>query len=411
MRDLLFLSHRIPYPPDKGDKIRAWNFLRHLAANYRVHLGFFIDNPDDVAHLGKLKEICASVFWQGLSPHQARLRALRCLLTGQPLTSGYFGDARFAAQVDRVIAQHHPSRFYVYCSAMAPYVARHRAERHVVDMVDVDSEKWRQYAQVGSKLSRIAYSREARLLLELERRAANAADAVVFASRAEAAIFETLAPEAADRTSYINNGVDASYFDPRADIGRIFDERPAIVFTGAMDYFPNVQAVTWFAEEVMPRLRSHPAEPCFWIVGSNPSSRVRRLARPDVRVTGRVPDTRPYLAQARVAVAPLRIARGIQNKVLEAMAMRAAVVVTPEVRAGLDCRDDEVLVADSADEYAAQVSRVLDDQEPTIGARARTRVMNAYSWQASFAAVVRLLEGEPGESGFAGTATDRLVSA
>src|SRR5579864_601303 len=146
MDDVLFLAHRIPYPPDKGDKIRGWNILRHLASRYRVHLGAFIDDPEDVHGIEDLEKICASVFWRPLAPRLARLRSLPCLLNGAPLTQGYFGDRRFAADVDHVVASHQPVLMYVFSSAMYPYVAEKRGMRLILDMVDVDSEKWRQYA-------------------------------------------------------------------------------------------------------------------------------------------------------------------------------------------------------------------------------------------------------------------------
>jgi len=404
MRDILFLTHRIPYPPDKGDKIRAWNILQHLASQHRVHLGTFIDEPEDVRWLERLEKVCASVFWRPLSPRLARLRSLRCLLSGKPLTQGYFGDPRFRAETDRVVARYKPSLVYVFSSAMAPYVADHRGARVIIDMVDVDSEKWRQYAETSHGLARFIYSREGRALLALERRAAADADAVAFVSRAEAALFARLAPEAASRIHSINNGVDSEHFSPSATFPDPLGERPAIVFTGVMNYRPNVEAMTWFVEQVMPRLRTHPKAPCLWIVGSNPCPAVLALAGPDVRVTGRVPDVRPYLGHAAAVVAPLRIARGVQNKVLEAMAMGAAVVVTPQAHEGLDrCRDDELLTAATGADFADAVARILDGAAGPIGARARARVVRDYGWPASLAALDRLVDAEPNATAARGT--------
>jgi len=396
MRDILFLAHRIPYPPDKGDKIRSWNVLQHLASRHRVHLCAFVDDPDDVRGVARLEGICASVFWRPLSPRLARLRSLTSFLSGAPLTQGYFGDMRFRAGVDGIIARHKPSLFYIFSSAMAPYVAHHHGARVIIDMVDVDSEKWRQYAQTSSGLARLIYAREGRLLLALERRAAAAADAVIFVSRAESELFRRLVPEAASRTGYVDNGVDIDHFSPSLTFPNPFGDRPAIVFTGAMDYRPNVAAMTWFVGQVLPRLRAHPTAPCLWIVGSKPSRAVRALAGRDVRVTGWVPDVRPYLSHARAVVAPLQIARGIQNKVLEAMAMGAAVVVTPQAREGLDrCRDDELLTAGTPVAFADAVSRVLEGEAGQIGARARACVIRDYGWAKSFAALDRLVDDDP----------------
>ena len=219
----------------------------------------------------------------------------------------------------------------------------------------------RQYAETASGPARAIYRREGRTLLALERRAAARADAVLLVSRAEAELFASLAPEAAARTHAVGNGVDLAYFDPSRDFPNPLDDRPAIVFTGVMNYRPNVEAMVWFVEQVMPRLRARAAAPCLWIVGVNPSPSVLALAGPDVRVTGRVPDVRPYLRHAQVAVAPLQIGRGIQNKVLEAMAMGLPVVATPQAREGLDaCQDDELLTAANPADFAAAIGRVLD---------------------------------------------------
>jgi polysaccharide biosynthesis protein PslH len=393
MRDILFLAHRIPYPPDKGDKIRAWNILRHLASRHRVHLGMFIDAPEDAQHIEKLRSVCTSVFWRPLSPRRAKLRSLRGLLNGASLTQGYYNDPRFRADVDYAIEQHKPETFYVFCSAMAPYVANHQAEQVILDMVDVDSEKWRQYAEASTGLTRMVYARESRALLALERQAAATADAVTLVSPVEVKLFISRAPEAASYVHSIGNGVDVDYFDPSIRFDSPFDERPAIVFTGAMDYRPNVEAMTWFVQQVMPLLRRQPTTPCLWIVGAKPSNAVIDLAGPDVRVTGHVPDVRPYLSHAVVVVAPLHIARGLQNKVLEAMAMAAAVVVTPQIRQTLDrCHDDEVLTATEPAEFAGTIARIFYEGAAKIGGRAKARIICDYRWETSFEALDNLLD-------------------
>jgi sugar transferase (PEP-CTERM/EpsH1 system associated) len=397
MADILFLAHRIPYPPDKGEKIRAWNVLRHLASRHRVHLGTFIDDPADSAGVEPLKAICASVFWRPLSRRRAKLRSLPGLLTGASLTQGYFADLGFSGMLDRVVEWHQPDLCYVFSSAMAPYAARCHGAPMILDMVDVDSEKWRQYAATSSGPARRLYAREGRTLLALERRAAKAADSVILASRAETELFAGLAPEAAPRIHAISNGVDTERFSPLPADPNPFGDRPAIVFTGMMDYRPNVDAMTWFVAEVMPRLRVGGHSPCLWIVGANPVRAVRALASPDVCVTGRVPDVRPYLRHARAVVAPLQIARGVPNKVLEAMAMGTAVVVTPQAREGLDrVRDDELLTAATPAAFADAVGCVLDGNAGAIGARARARAVRDYGWPASLAMIDRLIDAALG---------------
>ena len=396
MTDLLYLAHRIPYPPDKGEKVRAWHFLRHFAERYRIHLACFVDDPADARHIARMQEICASVSWRRLMPMRARLRSLPGIAAGRPLTQGYFHDRGLQWAIDHIVARHRPERIFVFSSAMAPYVERHRAACTLIDMVDVDSEKWRHYAEATSGLPRLVYRREARTLLELERRAASLADRVTFVSRAEADLFRRLAPEFAARIGHVDNGVDTRYFDPDQDFANPFEGAPAIVFVGTMNYRPNIDAVRWFLTEVMPRLRSRLPSPAFWVVGAHPNATVRRLAGGDVRVTGQVADVRPYLAHAAVVVAPLRIARGVQNKVLEAMAMAAPVIATPQAREGLEaCRDDEIVEAGDAADFAAAIGRILEEGGAAIGRRARRRVCRDYSWEASFAALDAQLEPRP----------------
>lgn len=397
MRDLLFLSHRMPYPPDKGDKIRSWNILNHLASQYRVHLATFVDDPDDWRHVPYLKTRCASVFCRQLSPRLAKLRSLRGLIGGASLTEGYFGDAHFAAAVNDIVARHRPAVVYVFSSAMAPYADSCGGARVILDLVDVDSEKWRQYAEAHRGLGRLVYAREARSLSALEIRAAAKADRVILISTAEARLFTDLAPELADKVHAIGNGVDTDYFDPSTRLANPFGEQTGVVFTGVMSYRPNVEAVSWFTAKVMPLLRGQPWSPHLWIVGTSPSRAVRSLAASDVHVTGRVPDVRPYLRHAGAAIAPLRIARGVQNKALEAMAMAIPLVVTAQVRDTLDhCRDDELITASTPEEFAAALGHLLRDGSAPMGMLARKRIVADYRWSSNLAKLDRLIDVAPG---------------
>src|SRR5690242_7646694 len=234
MSDVLFLSHRIPYPPNKGDKIRAWNVLKHLAQRHRVHLATFIDAPEDIQEVSFLESICSSVFWRKLDPRLAMVRSLTSLYKGAPLTNGYFGDARFRAGVLQTMRRHRPSLIYAFSSAMLPYVVKDSGAPVVVDLVDVDSEKWRQYAAASSGLSRWVYAREGRTVLELEREGAQLAHSVLLASRPEAELFKKLAPDLADRIHALGNGVDTEYFSNALSFPNPFGQRPAVVFTGLM---------------------------------------------------------------------------------------------------------------------------------------------------------------------------------
>ncbi|WP_458095343.1 TIGR03087 family PEP-CTERM/XrtA system glycosyltransferase [Roseomonas sp. WA12] len=395
MPRLLFLCHRIPYPPEKGEKIRAWHMLDHLANRWDVELGFLVDDPADLEHVPVLQSRCAAVEWRPVQGGwRGAARALTRVRPGQPLSLGWFHHPGLFNWAQRGLADGRYDAAFVYSSAMAPYAMGPEAERsgarRILDMVDVDSEKWLAYAAGGRPPMRQVWSREARTLLAFERRAAASFDRTLLVSEAEADRFIELAPEVAPRVDYVENGVDLARFDSAQSYPDPFTNgTPAIVFTGTMDYRPNVEAVTWFATEVMPRLRAAPpkgiAPPEFWIVGASPAPAVQALAaRPGVRVTGRVPDVRPYVAHAAAVVAPLRIARGIQNKVLEAMAMARPVIASPQAHEGVRATAGrDLLVADGAEETARCVAEVLAGEHPGLGEAGRKAVIEAHRWSAT----------------------------
>jgi sugar transferase (PEP-CTERM/EpsH1 system associated) len=398
MRELLFLAHRIPYPPNKGDKIRSWNILRYLTDHFRVHLGCFIDDPKDEAHRSVLEGICESCKFVRLNPPVARLRSLSAIFSGAPLTLPYFWNSDLARWAEDRMQQRDIKQIFVFSSSMAQYAMGDGAEKacRVVDFVDIDSDKWRQYAEAKSWPANWIYGREGRTLLGFERKIAAAANASLFVSEAEAALFRELAPESAEKIGALNNGVDHEYFDPK-----ILQECPftgdgdALVFTGAMDYWANVDAVTWFAKDVFPGIRAKKPTAQFWIVGARPAAQVTALGSlPGVHVTGSVPDVRPYIQHAKIVVAPLRLARGIQNKVLEAMAMARPVVASPEALEGIAANiGEEVVRADDVTDFVNKTINLLDDtNRDLIGDRARKRVVSDYGWTSNLEGLKTLLE-------------------
>jgi sugar transferase (PEP-CTERM/EpsH1 system associated) len=394
--ELLFLTQRIPYPPIKGEKIRPLQILRHLAKRYVVHLGCLIDDPDDWRQVKVIEALCGETYFAALNPRVAKITCLRGLLTGDPLSKVYFYNGGLAAWVDRLLAERRPQRAFICSSAMAQYVLdrSHSPARIVMDFADVDADKWRQYAETRSGPMRWVYARESRTLLAYDRRVGAAVDASTFVSPAEAALFRAAAPELAAKTYAINSGVDAEYFSPQRGFASPY-QGEAVVFTGTMSYWPNVDAVTWFAAEIMPLIRRSRPGLQFYIVGSSPSPEVARLGSlPGIVVTGRVDDVRPYVAHAAAVVVPLRIANGIQNKVIEAMAMAKAVVATPKALTGVSLdREREVVVGDGAAGFAEAVLTTLArDDLATLGARARARVLESYVWETNLAGFDSLLE-------------------
>jgi sugar transferase (PEP-CTERM/EpsH1 system associated) len=397
MEDLLFLAHRIPYPPDKGDKIRSWNILKYLARSYRIHLGAFVDDPHDLRYQDKLGSMCASINLLPLQPTVSRLRSLSGLGRNIPLSIPYYYDRRMQQWVNARLEQGSLQRIFVFSSPMAQYVMNKQALscRRVIDFVDVDSDKWRQYAQHKRWPVSWLYRREAERLLAFENNVATIFDASIFVSSAEAALFRRLVPEASGRVGFLDNGVDRDYFSPERDYDNPYDEQArVIVFTGVMDYWANVDAVQWFALQVMPRIREAVPSAKFVIVGARPASEVQRLASaPGVEVTGAVPDVRPYLAHAHAAVAPLRIARGVQNKVLEAMAMAKPVLATSAAVEGIDFNDPGVLlVADDEQQMAEQAIRMLQPDTPADAGVARQWVCRRYDWDSNLMQLNQLLD-------------------
>ena len=397
MEDLLLLIHRIPYPPNKGDKIRSYHLLKHLAQSYRVHLATFVDDPDDWQHVPRVEALCASSHFATLTPLLARVRSLGALLCNRSLSLDYYRDASTRAWVEQTVKQHKIGRVLVFSSAMAQYADAYPAMRRVVDFCDVDSDKWRQYADQKSWPMSMLYRHEAKQLLAYERRVARDYDASLFVSQPEADLFRQLAPESVARIGHFNNGVDTDYFSPQCGAASHNPYAPGtqtVVFTGAMDYWPNVDAVQWFANDVFPQLRARFPALHFYIVGARPAAPVTALGSlPGVTVTGTVPDVRPYILHADVAVAPLRIARGIQNKVLEAMAMASRVVVSPQALEGIDATPGvELVLADGAQAFVAAVAHLLETHDNTIGPAARRRVETQYSWPSTLACIGERLE-------------------
>lgn len=398
MSRVLFLPHRLPFPPNKGDKIRSHHLLEALRGRHEVHVGTFVDDPADFEHVPALRERCASLHVERLRPLVRRLASARALLTGGPLTNAYYADAGMHRWVRALVRQQRFDAIVAFSSSMAQYVPAGygREGRVVVDFVDIDSDKWRQYAARQKGPGAVVYAREARTLERFEVEVATAAHASLFVSEREAATFRELVPARAASVLAIRNGVDARYFDPAAsDIDELRFEAPLVVFTGAMDYWANVEGVQWFTREVWPALRARHPGARFYIVGSRPAPEVQALARePDVFVTGFVPDVRPYLRAAHAVVAPLRIARGVQNKVLEAMAMARPLVCTPLAVQGLDfATPSSVRIAAEPGEFVARTSELLAHRAAVSAPENRDYVLRFYDWTANLAEFLDVVDG------------------
>ncbi|SFP44951.1 sugar transferase, PEP-CTERM/EpsH1 system associated [Nitrosomonas cryotolerans] len=395
MQELLYLTHRIPYPPNKGDKIRSYHVLQYLSQHYHVHLGTFIDDAEDWKHLDKIKDLCGETCFINLNPRIARIRSLSGLFTNSPLTLSYYGNKELRAWVNTQLETRSIDKIVIFSSAMAQYVRDAQSVLRIIDFVDIDSDKWKQYARTKSWPFNWIYQRESNVLLNYEKQITREFNSATFVSEREAALFKQLVPEIADKVSYFNNGVDTDYFSPQNKHPNPYlNDTRVLVFTGAMDYWANIDAVTWFAHHVFPVIYSRFPRIQFYIVGSRPTNQVKALAAiPGIIVTGSVVDVRPYLIHASLAVAPLRIARGVQNKVLEAMAMGKTVIASPQAMEGIHALPGrELYVAGDENEFIRQIMILLTGEiDAAMGCAARMRVLADYSWSKNLARIDELL--------------------
>lgn len=396
MGDTLFLAHRIPFPPDRGDKIRTFHELRHLAGLGTVHLACLADDEADAANLSGLREAIGPALGEAHVEVRRTSRVAagaRALAEGRPVSLTLFDSTALRGFVGRILAGGRISTIFAFSGQMAQFVPDEPGARFVMDFGDVDSAKFEAYGAEGGMMGPI-HRREGRVLADFERSVAARADVSLFVSEAEAALFRRRSGlERADIRA-LQNGVDLDFYDPAARFPGVEEPGPLIVFTGQMDYAPNIDAVRWFAGEVMPML----PKARFAIVGRKPPEAVLRLAGPRTIVTGSVPDVRSWLAAADVVAAPLRIARGIQNKVLEAMAMARPVVASPAAFEGIEAEPGRhLLVAGEAEAQAEAIAGLLDDREraEAMGQAARRLMEQSYRWEARLAPLAGLVGAEP----------------
>jgi len=405
---ILFISHRIPYPPDKGDKIRSYNILRYLLQEHDVYLAFMIDDKKDIQYLEVLSSMVTKLCWDTVRPFSGKLLSSVAFLRFEPISVFYFysrkiqkwvDDLLGGSGIDAVLCSSSPTAEYLFRSHY--YKSKLRQLPWIIDLVDVDSYKWEQYAERSRGGSRLIYNLEARYLKKYEERIAGEFNRVLLSTETEEALF--LKRVSAANTVAIVNGVDQEYFSNSFQF-KMANNCPVLAFVGAMDYYPNVDGVQWFVQNVYSRIQQVYPNITFYIVGNRPSAAVRRLAHtyPGVKVTGYVEEIRTYLAGADVCVVPIHIARGIQNKVIEAMAMGKALVCTPQALEGIHAEPGkEVITASDADAFASAVIQLLGDKNRTreLGTRARAFIEGHFSWKNNLAPLDTIFH-QPGEASY-----------
>jgi sugar transferase (PEP-CTERM/EpsH1 system associated) len=391
-RNILFLTNRVPYPPNKGDKIRTYHQLDHLALSHNVYCGCFVDCDEDVPRAKELGWWCKGVIAVRWRKSVAAMQAAAGLVRGRTLTASAYRDDILMEKVKAWGEKVHFDVAVAFSTMMAPYALAVPADRHVLDMCDVDSEKWADYARKLPFPASLLCRREARRLREYERHCLRVFDATMLINRRERRLLDP--SECHERLHVVPNGARLA----RQQDSKALPAEPVVGFLGSMDYRPNVDGICWFVNKVWPAVIREVPPARLLIVGRNPTLRVRRLARKrGVTVTGAVADVREYLDRCRIIVAPLRIARGLQNKVLEAMAVRRPVVATSAVADGLMVQPGHnIVVADEAELFARKVADFcrFDELCRAIGEAGQRCVAMHYCWAQALQDYERTVLGE-----------------
>jgi len=386
-RNILLLTHRVPYPPNRGDRIRAYHSLRYLSRQGNVWLGALADEPVEPGVKEHLQQLCREVALVPLAQQRRWVNAAWSLLGGETATAGLFRSSQLRGVVRQWTASTQFDAVVIFCSSMAQYLDAADAARAniIVDLVDVDSEKWFDYAKNARGPKRWLYLLEARRVRRLEQALARRANALTVVTEPEAQLLRSFCSAA--EIHAVGNGVDTDYFHPGA-AGRPAEPLHA-VFVGVLDYHANVDGLCWFCENVWPQVKISLPEATFSIVGRRPTPTVRQLQRfPGINVVGEVDDVRDHLARATVSIAPLRIARGVQNKVLEAMAAGVPVLASPQALTGLELQPGrDALCAQTPADWHSQLVRLLtgDALRSELAARGRAYVERHHSWQRQLA--------------------------
>ncbi|WP_375750128.1 TIGR03087 family PEP-CTERM/XrtA system glycosyltransferase [Vibrio sp. HN007] len=396
---LLYLCHRIPFPANKGDKITTCNILKFLSQHYDVYLGCFIDDPYDEKYKDDVRDLCKEAFFVDLSPAKAKIKGLSAFITGKPITLPHYHSRKMQQWVNSIVHKESIQKAFIYSGCMAQYVlTKDTPELHkVMQFADIDSDKWRQYSDKTKGIMSWVYRREYRTLEKYEKHVAKKFAVSCFISDKETEMFRSmLNGNANSKIQTLSNGIDVDFFSPTSrhslEENYPLDKENYIVFTGAMGYWANADAVQWFTDNVWPLVYKKLPNSKFYIVGSSPSKQVSNLNEvPGVVITGRVEDVRPYLSHAKAAVAPMQIARGIQNKILEAMAMELPVAATKLGIEGIEkYPDNHIFISDDPEHFAEWVVEKLT--HTSHAKESRDWLKLNYSWDAKLSPLLSYLE-------------------
>jgi polysaccharide biosynthesis protein PslH len=386
---ILFICHRYPFPPKRGGKIRPFNIIKHLTdSGHEVHVGSLVRSSQEMNEGVGLEKYCASAFHAQVSTVSQAFKMLTRLPSKVPSSMGYFHALELKNHVERLVGAKSFDLGFVHCSSVAQYVEPLAGLNKWVDFGDMDSQKWLEYSRFKPFPMSLGYKIEGTKLENEERRLSTVFNRCTATTRGELETLQNLNPRV--NGGWFPNGVDAQFFAPKTD----YDEN-SISFVGRMDYFPNQQAVTKFVQTIFPLIRRKKPNASFVIVGAEPPVFIQELAKVNgVKVTGTVPDVREFITNSAVNVAPIDIARGTQNKILEAMAMGVPVVTSTAAAKGVDAlKDEHFLVEDDPEEFADACLSLMSDKilRNRLGLAGRDRVLTNHSWVGSMKAFDTLL--------------------
>jgi sugar transferase (PEP-CTERM/EpsH1 system associated) len=376
---ILFLAHRLPYAPNRGDRVRAYHLLRYLSTFADVDVIALTHDEEEAAHAHDLASVSSTTRVVPVARAANLVRSALAWPTRRPLTHVMLYAGGLQAAIADSLGRHAPSVVFAYCTGIAPavFVPPLRDLPVVLDMVDVDSAKWATLARSSPLPRALVYRREAHLLSRFEIEAARRAFATLVVTSAERDALRAIVPDV--RIEVVPNGVDVEHLAPRSKPA----DSATVLFCGVMNYGPNAEAAVWLGRDVWPKVRRRHPKARLQLVGSSPTRRVMALAdaRAGIEVTGHVPDVRPYLWQAAVAAAPLFVARGVQNKVLEAIAAGLPAVVTPVVFGGLPFElRPACTTAGDAESFAEALAARLDESPQQRRARAGRADVARLAW-------------------------------
>ena len=392
---ILFVCHRLPFPPNRGGKIRPFNMIRHLGETHTVTVASLAESHDELRDGRGLRDYCSEVMVEMVPKSVRWFRAWKALFSSWPSSVAYFHSPELHRRIQAALHKTQFDAVFVHCAFMAQYVLDATAPLRILDYGDLDSAKWSEYSRCRAFPLSLGYRLEAIKMRNYEKRVAGHFDRCTVTTLGELEEFGKL--DMGVPCSVIPNGVDSEYFRSKSPPG----DRHVIVFVGRMDYFPNIDGALYFSKKIFPIIRRSMPDAQLRIVGSNPARAVQDLATiPGITITGHVPDVRPYLDDAAVAVAPLRLARGTQNKILEALAMGVPVVATPQAAKGVNVTPGrDLLVAEDEASFAKQVISLKQNESlrKELSDAGRRKVMETHRWSFSMNLLDEIFESRLAE--------------